>query len=213
VPVIWTLAVITMVAGAILAVVQTDVKRMLGYSAIAHAGYVLIGLVSVNSSGVGGTLFYLLVYAVMIVGAFGVLSVIERRQERAVSIADLRGLWRRNPVPTIMLGLFLFSLAGIPGTAGFMAKLAVFRAGLEAGQVALVVVAVISSVIAAFFYLRVTVAMIMDDEPSELVDAPPATLTIGAQAGLALSGAVVVLLGVLPGVAVDLSSSAASLVR
>jgi NADH-quinone oxidoreductase subunit N len=213
VPVIWTLAVITMVAGAILAVVQTDVKRMLGYSAIAHAGYVLIGLVSVNSSGVGGTLFYLLVYAVMIVGAFGVLSVIERRQERAVSIADLRGLWRRNPVPTIMLGLFLFSLAGIPGTAGFMAKLAVFRAGLEAGQVVLVVVAVISSVIAAFFYLRVTVAMIMDDEPSELVDAPPATLTIGAQAGLALSGAVVVLLGVLPGVAVDLSSSAASLVR
>jgi NADH-quinone oxidoreductase subunit N len=213
VPVIWTLAVITMMAGAVLAVVQTDVKRMLGYSAIAHAGYVLIGLISVNASGVGGTLFYLLVYAVMSVGAFGVLSLIERRQQRAVSIADLRGLWRRNPVPTIMLGLFLFSLAGIPGTAGFMAKLAVFRAGLEAGQVALVVVAVVSSVIAAFFYLRVTVAMIMDDEPPELAGEPPATLTIGAQAGLALTGAVVVLLGVIPGVVVDLSAGAASLVR
>ncbi|MBW3606457.1 MAG: NADH-quinone oxidoreductase subunit N [Actinobacteria bacterium] len=212
-PVVWTLAVITMLAGAILAVVQTDVKRMLGYSAIAHAGYAAIGLLSVNASGVGGMLFYLLVYAMMSVGAFGVLSLVERRQRRAVQIADLRGLWRRNPVPTIMLGLFLFSLAGIPGTAGFMAKLAVFRAGLQADQVFLVVVAVISSVIAAFFYLRVTVAMIMDDEPDELADEPPATLTLGSQAGLAMAAAVVVVLGVIPGVVVDLSTTAASLVR
>ena len=213
VPVVWTLAVITMLVGAVLAVVQTDVKRMLGYSAIAHAGYALIGLLSVNASGVGGMLFYLLVYAMMSMGAFGVLSLIERRQHRAVRISDLRGLWRRNPAPTILLGLFLFSLAGIPGTAGFMAKLAVFRAGLEAGQVALVIVAVVSSVIAAFFYLRVTVAMVMDDEPEDLVDAEPAALTLGPQAGLALTAAVVVALGVIPGVVVDLSNNAASLVR
>ena len=213
VPVIWTLAVITMLAGAVLAVVQTDVKRMLGYSAIAHAGYAAIGLLSVNAAGVGGMLFYLLVYAMMSVGAFGVLSLIERRQQRAVQIADLRGLWRRNPVPTMMLGLFLFSLAGIPGTAGFMAKLAVFRAGLQADQVFLVIVAVISSVIAAFFYLRVTVAMIMDDEPAELADEPPARLTLGSQAGLALTAAVVVVLGVIPGTVVDLSVTASSLVR
>jgi NADH-quinone oxidoreductase subunit N len=213
VPVIWTLAIVTMLVGAILAVVQTDLKRMLGYSAIAHAGYVLIGLISVNASGVGATMFYLLVYAMMSVGAFGVLSHIERRQRRAVRIEDLRGLWRRNPVLTIMLGLFLFSLAGIPGTAGFMAKLAVFRAGLEAGQVFLVVVAVISSVIAAFFYIRVTVAMIMDDEPADLASQPPAALTLGAQTGLALTAAAVIVLGVLPGTVVDLSASAASLVR
>ena len=213
VPVVWTLAVITMLVGAVLAVVQTDVKRILGYSAIAHAGYALIGLLSVNASGVGGMLFYLLVYAMMSMGAFGVLSLIERRQHRAVRISDLRGLWRRNPAPTILLGLFLFSLAGIPGTAGFMAKLAVFRAGLEAGQVALVIVAVVSSVIAAFFYLRVTVAMVMDDEPEDLVDAEPAALTLGPQAGLALTAAVVVALGVIPGVVVDLSNNAASLVR
>ena len=213
VPVIWTLAVITMMGGAILAVVQTDLKRMLGYSAVAHAGYALIGLLSVNASGVGGMLFYLLVYAMMSVGAFGVLSLIERRQHRAVRISDLRGLWRRNPAPTILLGLFLFSLAGIPGTAGFMAKLAVFRAGLEAGQVTLVIVAVVSSVIAAFFYLRVTVAMIMDDEPDDLVDAEPAVLTLGSQAGLAVTAAVVVALGVIPGIVVDLSANASSLVR
>jgi NADH-quinone oxidoreductase subunit N len=211
--VIWTLAVITMLVGAVLAVVQTDVKRMLGYSAIAHAGYALIGLLSVNAAGVGGMLFYLLVYAMMSMGAFGVLSTIERRQHRAVRIDDLRGLWRRNPAPTMLLGLFLFSLAGIPGTAGFMAKLAVFRAGLEAGQVALVIVAVVSSVIAAFFYLRVTVAMIMDDEPADLVDAEPAALTLGAQAGLAFTAAVVVALGVIPGIVVDLSTNAATLVR
>ncbi len=213
VPVIWTLAVITMLAGAILAVVQTDVKRMLGYSAVAHAGYAIIGLLSVNASGIGGMLFYLLVYAMMSIGAFGVLSLIERRQHRAVRIADLRGLWRRNPVPTILLGLFLFSLAGIPGTAGFMAKLAVFRAALEAGQVTLVIVAVVSSVIAAFFYLRVTVAMIMDDEPDDLAQAEPAVLTLGSQAGLAVAAAVVVALGVIPGIVVDLSANAASLVR
>ena len=213
VPVIWTLAVVTMLVGAVLAVVQTDVKRMLGYSAIAHAGYALIGLLSVNAAGVGGMLFYLLVYAMMSMGAFGVLSTIERRQHRAVRISDLRGLWRRNPAPTMLLGLFLFSLAGIPGTAGFMAKLAVFRAGLEAGQVTLVIVAVVSSVIAAFFYLRVTVAMIMDDEPEDLVDAEPAALTLGSQAGLALTAAVVVALGVIPGIVVDLSANAASLVR
>jgi NADH-quinone oxidoreductase subunit N len=130
-----------------------------------------------------------------------------------VQIADLRGLWRRNPVPTILLGLFLFSLAGIPGTAGFMAKLAVFRAGLQAGEVWLVVVAVISSVIAAFFYLRVTVAMIMEDEPAELAAEPPATLTLGSQAGLALAAAAVVVLGVIPGIVVDLSTTASSLVR
>ncbi len=211
-PVIWTLAIITMLAGAVLAVVQTDVKRMLGYSAIAHAGYALIGLVSVNASGVSGTMFYLLVYAMMSVGSFGVLSLVERRQRRAVQISDLRGLWRRNPVPTVLFALFLFSLAGIPGTAGFMAKLAVFRAGLEAGQVFLVVVAVISSVIAAFFYLRVIVAMIIEDEPEDLVDEPPAALTLGAQTGLAVTAAFVVLLGVIPGVVVDLSGRAASLV-
>ena len=213
VPVIWTLAVITMLAGAILAVVQTDVKRMLGYSAIAHAGYVLIGLISVNAAGVGGTLFYLLAYTVMIVGAFGVLSMIERRQQRAVRIDDLRGLWRRNPVPTIMLSLFLFSLAGIPGTAGFIAKLAVFRAGLQAGQISLVIVAVISSVIAAFFYIRLTVVMIMEDEPEELAGQAPARLTLGLRTGLALTGAAVVVLGVIPGLVIELSTRAASLVR
>lgn len=210
VPVFWVLAALTMLAGAILAVVQTDLKRMLGYSAVAHAGYALIGVIAVSREGVSATLFYLLVYAFMSLGAFGVLSALERRSHKAMAISDLRGLGKRYPVPAAMFALFLLSLAGIPGTAGFMGKLAVFRAGVQSGHVELVVVAVVSSVIAAYFYIRVIVAMFMDDEPEELGDEEALTIPTGMSAGLAAAASVVVVLGVLPGVAIDLARQAAS---
>ena len=210
VPVLWVLATLTMLVGAIIAVVQTDLKRMLGYSAVAHAGYALIGVIAVSRQGVSATLFYLLVYAFMSLGAFGVLGLLERRDHKAMAITDLRGLGRRYPVPAGMFALFLLSLAGIPGTAGFMGKLAVFRAGVDAGHVALVVVAVVSSLIAAFFYIRVIVAMFMEDEPAEAADAPPLIAPTGLSAGLAAAAAAVVVLGVLPGVVVDLARQAAS---
>ena len=209
VPVFWVLAVITMFVGAILAVVQTDLKRLLGYSAIAHAGYVLIGLIAVNRSGVSGTLFYLLVYAITSVGSFGVLTLLERRQHKAVAIDDLRGLARRYPLPAGMLALFLLSLAGIPPTGGFAAKLAVFRAGLEAGQAVLVVAAVISSVIAAFFYIRVIVAMFMDDESDMLRTGPDLAVSTGMSTGLVVTAGIIMFLGVIPGVIVDLARQAA----
>ena len=210
IPVIWVLAVVTMLAGAILAVVQRDVKRMLGYSAIAHAGYVLLGLTAVTRSGVSGLLLYLLIYAIMSIGAFGILSLLERRSRKAMALDDLRGLGRRYPVPAGMLGLFLLSLAGIPGTAGFIAKLAVFRAAVEAGQTPLVVVAVVSSVIAAFFYIRVIVTMFMEDEDTEAAARPELVTTTGMSLGLGLAAAAVVVLGLLPGTLIDLARSAAS---
>ena len=210
VPVLWVLAVITMLGGAILAVVQRDLKRMLGYSAIAHAGYVLLGLTAVSRNGISGLLLYLLIYAVMSVGSFGVLSLLERRRRKAMSLDDLRGIGRRYPVPAGMFGLFLLSLAGIPGTAGFIAKLAVFRAAIEAGQTTLVVVAVVSSVIAAFFYIRVIVTMFMEDEPADASDEPLETTT-GMTAGLAASAAVVIVLGILPGLLIDVARQAASI--
>lgn len=210
VPVFWVVAVVTMLAGAVLAVVQTDLKRMLGYSAIAHAGYILIGLVSVTRDGVSGALFYLLVYAFMSVGSFGVLALLERHSHKAMALRDLRGLGKRSPVPAGMLALFLLSLAGIPGTAGFMAKFAVFRAGVEAGQTPLVVVAVVSSIIAAFFYIRVIVAMFMDEEPAELAAAPSPSATTGISAALAAAAAAVVVLGIAPGLLVDLAAQASS---
>ena len=210
VPVVWGLSAVTMIAGAVFAVVQTDVKRMLGYSAIAHAGYALIGLVAVSRNGVSGTLFYLFAYAVMSIGSFGVLSLLERRSRKAVAIDDLRGLGKRYPVPAAMMALFLLSLAGIPGTAGFMAKFAVFRAGLESGQAILVVLAVVSSVIAAFFYLRLIVAMFMEDEAQGVEDRPAPGMTLGVRTGLAGSAAAVVVLGVLPTVVIDWAQRAAS---
>jgi len=210
VPVFWVIAALTMMAGAILAVVQTDLKRMLGYSAVAHAGYALIGVIAVSREGVSATLFYLLVYALMSLGAFGVLTLLERRNRKALALSDLRGLGRRYPVPAGMFGLFLLSLAGIPGTAGFMGKLAVFRAGVDAGHVALVVLAVVSSLIAAFFYIRVIVTMFMEDEPAEVADQPPLVATTGLSAGLAAAASGVVVLGILPGVLIDLARQAAS---
>lgn len=212
-PVVWVLAVLTMLGGAVLAVVQDDVKRMLGYSAVAHAGYVLIGLVSTSREGVSGTLFYLLVYAFMSLGSFGVLSLLERQRRKAMSVDDLRGIGRRYPVPAGMFALFLLSLAGIPPTAGFAAKFAVFRAGIQAGEVGLVVVAVVSSVIAAFFYVRIIFAMFMEEPLPETVaadDAAPLSIPTGLSAGLATAAAAVVVLGVLPGVLIELARRAAT---
>ena len=211
IPVIWVLAVVTMLVGAVLAVVQRDVKRMLGYSAITHAGYVLLGLTAVSREGVSALLLYLLIYTFMSLGSFGVLSLLERRGRKAMALEDLRGLGRRYPVPAGMLGLFLLSLAGIPGTAGFIAKLAVFRAAMEAGQTVLVVVAVVSSVIAAFFYIRVIVLMFMEDKTAEEEAAQtPLTTTTGLSAGLALTAALIVVLGIVPGALIGLARQAAS---
>lgn len=213
VPVFWVLSAVTMLVGAILAVVQSDLKRMLGYSAVAHAGYALIGVMAVSREGVSATLFYLLIYAFMSLGAFGVLTLLERRGRKAMAISDLAGLGRRYPVPAGMFALFLLSLAGIPGTAGFMAKFAVFRAGVEAGHVEIVVVAVVSSLIAAFFYIRVIVAMFMEDEPADVAEQPLLTAPTGLSAGLAAAAAVVVVLGILPGTIIDLATQAASFAR
>ena len=212
-PVIWVLAVVTMLGGAILAVVQDDVKRILAYSAVAHAGYVLIGLVSTSREGVSGTLFYLLVYAFMSLGSFGVLSLLERQRRKAMSVEDLRGVGRRYPVPAGLFALFLLSLAGIPPTAGFAAKFAIFRAGVQAGEVGLVVVAVISSVIAAFFYIRIIHAMFMDEPSPEAIAADaaaPLSITTGLSAGLATSAAVVIVLGVLPSLLIEVARRAAT---
>jgi NADH-quinone oxidoreductase subunit N len=211
VPVVWALAALTMLVGAVLAVVQLDVKRMLAYSAVAHAGYALIGVIAVSREGVSSTLFYLFIYSFMALGSFGVLALFERRRRKAMSLDDLRGIGRRYPVPAAMFALFLLSLAGIPPTAGFTAKLAVFRAGVDAGHWPLVLVAVVSSMIAAFFYIRLIVAMFMEEPDEDLAAEEPRGLaTLGVSTGLALSAAAVVVLGILPGVLIELALRAAT---
>src|SRR5919197_6157122 len=168
-PVIAGVAVVTMLGGSVLAIVQSDVKRMLAYSSIAHAGSLLIGMAAdpTNPEGISASMFYLLAYAFMVMGAFMVVQYASRLPEAGggpddggdarerSSLGDLRGLGRRHPWPAGLLALFMFALAGIPPLSGFWAKYYVFQAGINAGLTWLVVIGVISSVISAFFYLGV----------------------------------------------------------
>jgi NADH-quinone oxidoreductase subunit N len=193
-PVLAGLAAVTMVVGSILAIAQDDVKRMLAYSSIAHAGFVLVGVAAQNQQGISGAMFYLLAYAAMIMGAFAVVVLVSRTGEERTSLRSYRGLGRTNPGLAAVLALFLLSLAGIPPTAGFIAKVLVFQAAVDAGLSWLVVLAVVASVVAAFFYIRVLVLMYME-EPAER-EAVPA----GAGPGwaLAVTGAATLVLGVFP---------------
>jgi NADH-quinone oxidoreductase subunit N len=169
-PIIWTLAVLTLVVGSVLAIVQTDVKRMLAYSSINHAGYVLIGIYAVNPEGVAGAQYYLLTYAFTVLGSFAVVSVVARRGDAATRIEDFRGLSREKPALALAFTVLLAAQAGIPLTTGFLAKFAVIRAALTprpgiegaastGGDYALAIVAMLVTAVAAYFYLRLIIVM------------------------------------------------------
>src|SRR5438093_5408601 len=147
-PMLAVVAAVTTVAGSVLAIAQDDVKRMLAYSSIAHAGFILIGLSAGSPAGVRAAMFYLAAYAAMVLGAFGVVMLISGRGEGRLSLHDYRGLARRQPVPAGVLTLFLVSLAGIPPTSGFIVKVTVFSAAVGAGFTWLVLVGVLASVAA-----------------------------------------------------------------
>jgi NADH-quinone oxidoreductase subunit N len=200
-PFLAAVAAVTMVGGSVLAIAQSDVKRMLAYSSIAHAGFILIGVASGSALGVQGAMFYLVAYAAMILGGFGAVMLVSARGERGLTLTSYRGLARRSPFLGGVLALFLLSLAGIPPTAGFIAKVAVFNAGVQAGYAWLVIVAVLASVIAAFFYLRVVVLMYMQEPDAEAGEEPeqPAAAPLASLAVL-LPAALTVVLGVFPGV-------------
>jgi NADH-quinone oxidoreductase subunit N len=199
------LAAITMIVGNISALVQSNVKRMLAYSSIGHAGYLLMGVLAAGSPaasalGVQGLLFYLLAYALTNLGAFAVLIALERRGEAAWDMADLAGLYSRRPFLALAMALCMFSLAGVPPTAGFWGKFYVFTAAWQAGLQWLAVVAVITSAIAAFFYLRIVVQMFMRDTVREIRPIADGALAFGI--GLAALG--IILFGIIPTPVIDL---------
>ena len=210
VPALAVLAAVTMLYGAYLALVQGDIKRMLAYSSITHAGYATIGVVANTAAGLSATLWYLLTYSVATVAAFGCVIAVERTRRGEVTLHALRGLGRTSPSLAGILGLSLLSLAGIPLTAGFIGKLEVFRAGIAAGLTWLVVIGVLSSVIAGFFYLRIAGMMFLE-EPAEAPELP--VLSSGVTAGVAVSAVLVIYLGVQPQVFLQLAEHAAALVR
>jgi NADH-quinone oxidoreductase subunit N len=158
---LWVLAAASMIAGNVLAVIQTNVKRMLAYSGIAHAGYLLMGLASATADGLAAVLFYLFIYLFMSVGAYGVIIALSQGGRECQSIDDFAGLASRRPGLAAAMSLFLLALAGIPGTAGFMARFYLFAAAVNADQIALVLIGVVTSVISLFCYLRLPIAMYM----------------------------------------------------
>ncbi len=193
---IWISAALSMTLGNIGALVQTNVKRLLAYSSIAHAGYLLVAFAAAKEVGISAAIFYAASYAVMNAGAFLVISHFANVGERYVTLDDYAGLGRRAPGLAAVLTVFLLSLIGIPITGGFFAKFYVFSAALQSGLVALTIIGVVNSAIAAYYYLRVIVYMYMH-EPREEVPLLRMPATVGLS--LALSVAATIYLGVLPG--------------
>ena len=195
-PALGAVAVLTMTVGNVTALLQNNLKRMLAYSSIAHAGYVLVAVAAGGPDGFSAALFYLAVYSFMNLGAFGALTLLGRGLQERVLLADVAGLGFRQPLLGLALTVFMISLGGIPPTAGFMGKVYVFGTALKAGLLPLVIVGVLNSVISIFYYLRVTVALYMEEpqgEPTEVSWTAPArvaillalaiTLWFGVQAG------------------------------
>ena len=209
-PLIMVLAIASLLVGSIVALVQQDVKRMLAYSSISHAGYVLIGVQAGTVKGVSSALFYLLTYTFMVVGSFAVVTVVGRKGDRRHSLDDYRGLGSRAPLLAGAMTFLLLAQAGIPLTSGFVAKFAVFAASVEAREYGLTLVGVITTVIAAFFYLRVIVLMYMSGEPDPATADDTLPLAVDPSTGVALGLAVVatIVMGVIPGGFLNFAESA-----
>jgi NADH-quinone oxidoreductase subunit N len=206
-PLVWGLAALSVVAGSVLAIAQTDIKRLLAYSSIAHAGFVLTGLVAAGAAGIGAALYYLGAYALTILGAFGVVMLVSARGEQRTTLTSYAGLGRRSPVLAGLLALFLVSLTGIPPTAGFVAKVNVFRAATEAGAWPLALIGVVASVAAAFFYLRVIVLMYMHEPDGDA----ETDETLAPRLVVAVPAVLVLVLGVFPGLVAGFLDQAAIL--
>ena len=193
---VWVSAVLSMTIGNIGALVQNNVKRLLAYSSIAHAGYLLVAFAAAQTMGISAAMFYAASYAAMNVGAFAIVAHLSGKGEKYVTLEDYAGLGRRSPLIAALLTIFLLSLIGIPITGGFFAKFYVFSAALQSNLVGLTIIGVINSAIAAYYYLRIIVYMYMRDQRA--VEAPVAPIPFSLAAGLVISLIAVIYLGVLP---------------
>ena len=193
---LWAVAIASMVIGAVLGLTQTDVKRMIAYSSVAHAGFLLVGAIALTAQGLSGTMFYLLAYGFTTLAAFGVVTLVRNADGEATHLSQWAGLAKRSPLTAAVFAFLLFALAGIPLTSGFTGKFAVFSAALADGMAPLVVIALVASAVAAFFYLRVVVLMYFS-EPA--IDGPTVSVP-GAftTAAITLGVVVTLLLGVVP---------------
>ena len=210
-PLLWVIAGLTMLVGSLVAIAQTDIKRMIAYSSIAQAGFILIGVSTATAEGLWASIFYLVAYSFTTLGIFAVISMVRDSGGEATRIEQWSGLGRTNPVIATCFAIFMLALAGIPLTSGFIAKFVVFEAALAVDAVALVIVGVIASVIAAFFYVRIIVVMFFRDpiEGAPRVAVPSGFTTLA----LSISVAVTVILGILPQPVLDLIERAGVFLR
>jgi NADH-quinone oxidoreductase subunit N len=210
-PILGAVAVLTMLVGAVLAVTQTDMKRLLAYSSIANAGYLLVGVLALNKQGLSSTMFYLVAYGFSVLAAFGIVTLVRDADGEATHLSRWAGLGRKSPLFAAVFSFILLAFAGIPLTSGFTSKFAIFGAAIEGGQTWLVIVGVISSMLIAFPYLRVVVLMWLS-EPGESTPTVsiPGALT---SAALAIGVIATLALGVVPAPLIDLTNDAAQFVR
>ena len=199
--VLWGVAIASMVIGAVIGLTQTDVKRMVAYSSVAHAGFLLIGAMSITEQGLSGTMFYLLAYGFTTLAVFGVISLVRDADGEASHLSQWAGLAKRSPTVALVMSFLLLALAGIPMTSGFTAKFAVFAAAIADGMAPLVVVALVASAVAAFFYIRVIVLMYFSEPAADgpTVTVPGAFTTAAITLGVLLT----LLLGIVPTLALD----------
>jgi NADH-quinone oxidoreductase subunit N len=202
---LWILAVLTMTVGNITALYQQNIKRMLAYSSIAHAGYVLVGFTAGNSVGTAGVLFYMLSYAFMNIGAFAVIVLVGKKGEANNNVADYAGFGYKHPMLGVAMSIFLFSLAGIPPAAGFIGKFYLFSGAIQAGYVWLAIIGVLNSAASVYYYLRVMVFMYMK-EPTTEFEWVRVPLAISACIIIAIAG--VLIPGVIPGSLLELAQKA-----
>ncbi|NDD97738.1 MAG: hypothetical protein EBZ93_09595 [Actinobacteria bacterium] len=213
-PVIWVLAVLSVVVGSVMAVVQTDVKRMLAYSSISHAGFIMIGIEAAghagDSDGLPAVLLYLVIYSVLVIGTFTVVTLVTRTGDAGSDIGSFRGLGRQRPALALAMTVFLLAQAGMPTTSGFIAKFGVITAAASNRSYAIAIIAMVASVIAAVLYLRIMISMWMAD--SESGDDARENVRVPATANVVIIAATVftLVVGVFPGWLIDAARTAAS---
>ncbi len=210
-PILWLSALLTMVIGNFAALTQTNIKRLLAYSSVAHAGYVMVAVTTNTEMGTAAAMFYLASYAFMNIGAFAVVAHISRQGEKYVQIQDLAGLGVRQPLTAALLSVFMLSLIGVPLTAGFFGKFYIFKAALDANLVWLTVLGLLNSAVAAYYYLRVIVVMYMQEPVESTNSLPP--LPTGLKATLWGAAAGTFLLGIFPSLVLDFAGRSAALVK
>ena len=210
-PFVWSSALLTMIIGNFAALTQTNIKRLLAYSSIAHAGYVMVAVTAHNQIGIAAVMFYLAAYAFMNIGAFAVITHFSRQGEKFVNVEDLAGLGWKQPVTAGLFAIFLLSLIGVPLTGGFFGKFYIFKAALDAHLVWLAVLGLLNSAVAAYYYLRILVVMYMQEPGEATLSVPPLSAGIRTTLWAAALGTLV--LGIYPSLVLNFATNSSVLTK